>query len=94
MLNILIILLGKTLSRIISYLKLGNGSTWPGHLALKVNKHFVRQLLKHSSIKTIFVVGTNGKTTTTGLINHLLQVSNHTVIQNTSGSLNGDENLP
>ena len=91
MLNILIILLGKTLSRIISYLKLGNGSTWPGHLALKVNKHFVRQLLKHSSIKTIFVVGTNGKTTTTGLINHLLQVSNHTVIQNTSGAnlLNG-----
>ena len=84
--NQLLIILGKTLSRLIQLGNLGNGSTWPGHIALSYNPKFISELLKKSKTKVIFVVGTNGKTTTTALISHLLSSTNHTVIQNTSGA--------
>lgn len=82
---------GKFLSRVSQRLNLGNGSTWPGHLALRANPHFIQDLLKRSSIKVIFVVGTNGKTTTTSLLSAILQTDKKKILQNTSGAnlLNG-----
>ncbi len=43
--NFLIILLGKLLSSFIRSLNLGNGSTWPGHIALLLNDNFMDQTL-------------------------------------------------
>src|SRR5258705_8818738 len=87
----LLIILGKLLSRLLQLLNLGNGSTWPGHIALKINKHFVRELLSQSQTKTILIAGTNGKTTTAKLIQTALTENNKTVMQNHSGAnlLNG-----
>jgi lipid II isoglutaminyl synthase (glutamine-hydrolysing) len=89
--NFSLTLLGKTISKVAQSLNLGAGSTWPGHIALKVNPNFTRDLLKNSSIKTIFVAGTNGKTTTTSLIKTALEENGKKVIQNVSGAnlLNG-----
>jgi UDP-N-acetylmuramyl tripeptide synthase len=84
--NQLLIHHGKFLSKVIQAANLGNGSTWPGHIALKANPHFIKDLLKKSQTKVIFVVGTNGKTTTTALLSHLLKSSGHTIIQNISGA--------
>jgi UDP-N-acetylmuramyl tripeptide synthase len=91
MFNLALITLGKTFSKSIQTLNLGNGSTWPGHIALKANKNFVRDVLSQSKVKTIIIAGTNGKTTTTALLRKGLEDNGKTVIQNESGAnlLNG-----
>lgn len=91
MLNGLLIILGKIISKLIQFFNLGDGSTWPGHLALKTNKRFIQELLKDSEIKIILIAGTNGKTTTSKLIKTALVENNKQVLQNHSGAnlLNG-----
>ncbi|HWY80223.1 MAG TPA: MurT ligase domain-containing protein [Candidatus Sulfotelmatobacter sp.] len=91
MLNLPLITVGKTISQISKRLNRGHGSTWPGHIALKGNKNFIRDILAKSKIKVIIVAGTNGKTTTSGLIRTGLEKNGSTVLQNESGAnlLNG-----
>ncbi|MDO8583051.1 MAG: DUF1727 domain-containing protein, partial [bacterium] len=64
--NFLLITLGKFIIFISKFLNIGNGSTWPGHIALSVNKNFIKDILKTNDkrLKIILVAGTNGKTTT------------------------------
>lgn len=89
--NVIIILFGKLLSKTINFLKLGSGATWPGHIALIINKSFVKEQIRNSNLKTILIAGTNGKTTTSKLIQTILQNSNKKVLLNESGAnlLNG-----
>ncbi len=84
--NFFVILLCKVLSFFASRLNLGNGSTWPGHIALKLNPNIIKDLSSHSSTKIVFILGTNGKTTTASLISHILQNSDKKVIHNSSGA--------
>jgi UDP-N-acetylmuramyl tripeptide synthase len=91
MLNLPFIALGKLISKTSQTLGRGNGSTWPGHIALKGNRNFIKDIILSSSTKIIIVAGTNGKTTTSGLIRTGLEKAGKTVIQNASGAnlLNG-----
>jgi lipid II isoglutaminyl synthase (glutamine-hydrolysing) len=91
MINILIILFGKTFSFFSKRLNLGHGSTWPGHIALKLNPHFIIQILKNSKTRIILVTGTNGKTTTAKLLQTILENNGKKVVLNSSGAnlLNG-----
>src|SRR5258708_4627532 len=57
--NLLLITIGKTISKMSVALNRGNGSTWPGHIALKGNKNFIQQILSSSQTKIIIVAGTN-----------------------------------
>lgn len=81
-----LIFLGKIIQKTSRILGKGDGSTWPGHVVLSLEPHFIQTLLKHAKIKIIFVIGTNGKTTTSRMITTMLEKTNHTVIQNTSGA--------
>jgi UDP-N-acetylmuramyl tripeptide synthase len=89
--NFLILFLGKLISKISTILRLGNGSTWPGHIALGLNPNFVNQILKNSKTKIILVTGTNGKTTTAKLLQTIFEKNNQKVFLNSSGAnlLNG-----
>jgi UDP-N-acetylmuramyl tripeptide synthase len=91
MLNILLIAFGKTISKIIKFFNLGDGTTWPGHIALGINKNFIHEMLSKSSLQVILIAGTNGKTTTAKLIRTALEENGKRVIQNQSGAnlLNG-----
>ncbi|MFH1187060.1 MAG: Mur ligase family protein [Candidatus Levyibacteriota bacterium] len=89
--NLFLIYLGKTLSYISKLINVGSGSTWPGHIALKINNNFIESIFKKSKTKIILVAGTNGKTTTSKLIKAILEKDGRTVFQNVSGAnlLNG-----
>jgi len=75
----------------INFLRLGNGYTWPGHI---INPIFPR-IWKSPSLKfrkgVILISGTNGKTTTSLLVAHLLKEAGFSVTHNKSGAnmLNG-----
>lgn len=91
MINSLLIGFGQLTSLIIKRLNFGHGSTWPGHIALKINKNFISQMLEKSNIRVIIVAGTNGKTTTAKMIRTILAHNGKSIIQNPSGAnlLNG-----
>ncbi len=90
-LNNLIIFSGKLFAKTSSFLNIGQGSTWPGHIALKINKNFIKEKLKVSRTKVILISGTNGKTTTSKLISSILINANFIVYSNPCGAnlLNG-----
>lgn len=91
MLNLAIIFACKLISYVSKKLNLGHGSTWPGHIALKLNPNFINQILDKSATKVILVTGTNGKTTTAKLLQTILETNGKKVILNSSGAnlLNG-----
>lgn len=82
---------GKLFSRFSRFINAGYGSTWPGHIALSINKNFIKDILKDSKLKVILIAGTNGKTTTGRLLKTILEKRGLKVFQNESGSniLNG-----
>ncbi len=91
MLNLFLIFIGKAFSKLSKNLNLGNGSTWPGHIALGLNKNFISDILSNTPLQIILIAGTNGKTTTARLIRTALVENGKKVIQNESGAnlLNG-----
>lgn len=86
MLNFLAIFLGKSIINFSQILNLGSGSTWPGHIALKINPNFSKQILKNSKTKVVVIAGTNGKTTTGRLITSIIRENNKTYLQNKAGA--------
>src|SRR3989344_5537491 len=88
MLRIWLLKLAASLSR---FLRLGAGSTWPGHILLAINPSFLKEFDKKFTGKIIVIAGTNGKTTTSKMVQTILEKSGKTVIHNSSGAnlLNG-----
>lgn len=63
---------------------LKGGTNFPGKVAIKLDKNILRTV--SGGYKVILVTGTNGKTTTTSMINNILKESGHHVITNSSGA--------
>lgn len=91
MINPLLITIGKTLSLLSRAIGKGAGSTWPGHIALSINKDFINQITDTPRPQVILVAGTNGKTTTSRMIQTILETNGKKVFQNAAGAnlLNG-----
>ncbi|MBI4092252.1 MAG: DUF1727 domain-containing protein [Candidatus Levybacteria bacterium] len=90
--NSILILLGKTILFLSRTFNLGSGSTWPGHVAMETNPKFVRQVIKKNpNLKVVLVAGTNGKTTTSLMLQEILQEGGLKVFRNEAGAnlLNG-----
>ncbi len=90
--NLLLIVIGKLVLVFSRTLNLGSGSTWPGHIAMETNSKFVRQILKKNyDLKIIVVAGTNGKTTTSLMLQKILEEGGLKVFRNEAGAnlLNG-----
>lgn len=85
------LLTGKLVAKVAKF-KGRVGSTWPGHIALKADKAFIRKAIaKNQHLKIVLVAGTNGKTTTTKALAHILDLNEVSVITNNAGAnlLNG-----
>lgn len=65
--------------------KLSAGTSIIGQIVLKICPNFLADCNKHIATK-INVTGTNGKTTTSGLISHIIKNSGTTVINNSMGA--------
>ncbi|MBO6145451.1 MAG: DUF1727 domain-containing protein [Bacilli bacterium] len=63
-----------------------NGSVVAGTVAMKFRKDFLKYFTNINYDKTIFITGTNGKSTTNNLIVHTLRNSGKTVTTNLEGS--------
>ncbi|MBI1919145.1 DUF1727 domain-containing protein, partial [Candidatus Microgenomates bacterium] len=90
--TLLLIWVSKLIVFLSRALGLGAGSTWPGHIALMVNKNFIHEIkTQNSKLKTILIAGTNGKTTTSRMLRTILGYSGKKVINNEAGAnlLNG-----
>ena len=83
--------LAKLINRFITLFNLGAGHTWPGHIGLMLCPNFFDLAKKKLPKKIIIISGTNGKTTTSKLVTHILEKSDLKVLHNYTGAnlLNG-----
>ena len=65
--------------------KLSGGTSIIGKIVLKICPDFLAHTNKYIKTK-INITGTNGKTTTSGLISHLLKESGHSILNNALGA--------
>lgn len=80
------ILAGKSVFRASNILN-RSGSTWPGHVALKIDSSFVKKILeKNPHLKIVLIAGTNGKTTTAKLIQEVLEDNDIKAFRNSAGA--------
>ncbi len=84
--NLFLILFGKIFIFLSNLVNLGSGSTWPGHVALGINRNFLKDAVVKRKFKIIFVAGTNGKTTTGKFLQTILEANGSRVFQNNSGA--------
>ncbi len=80
--NSLIIFITKIIGKILN--KFGRGSAFPGEIALMLNKN-IKSYFKLPS-KVIFVTGTNGKTSITGILTSVYEQNGFLVATNKEGS--------
>lgn len=84
------ILFARASYNFLKFTKLSTGTSIIGRYVLKICPNFLS--ICNNYIQTqINVTGTNGKTTTSGLISHLIQQDNHSIVNNSMGAnmLNG-----
>lgn len=62
------------------------GTSLPGVVALKIQNEFISNLAKFCRKNIITVTGTNGKTTTAGIVAHILKTAKNSVLHNEKGA--------
>lgn len=78
--------LSKAVAHAIDIVAKGRGTNLPGVVALKIDPGFLSHFRGIDPSKTIFITGTNGKSTTTNILNRILTQSGHKVISNLDGA--------
>lgn len=63
-----------------------SGTSFIGMIMLKISPNFLRYTDNYFKKSKIAVTGTNGKTTTAGMLSHILESQNNTVIHNEKGA--------
>jgi UDP-N-acetylmuramyl tripeptide synthase len=65
---------------------MGAGATWRGEVALWLNPHILSELARNLKKGVIIVAGTNGKTTSSLMIQTIVENNELTVVSNASGA--------
>lgn len=67
-----LILLGKSFSKLSKIARIGAGGTWPGEIALSLQPHILSLFFARVESGIVLIVGTNGKTTTSKMVQEIL----------------------
>ncbi len=89
--NIIAILTVKSSAFLIKLFKLGSGTNLPGRIARKISPGILSCLVNQTKKEIITITGTNGKTTTAGLISSVFRAQGRKITHNRKGAnmLNG-----
>lgn len=87
----LALIVSKIVVLLIKISRKGSGYTWPGHIALILDPKFLAHAHFQYKKGILLISGTNGKTTTSKLVTHLLTSAGYSVTHNKTGGniLNG-----
>ena len=79
---------GKMINFLVSIIDKSRGSNLAGQWAMKIDKQMVKHFWKKGidCSKVLFITGTNGKSTTNNLINHIFTVNGKKVVSNLEGA--------
>lgn len=78
--------LGKFINFLINIIDKDRGSNFSGEKALKLDPQMVAHFKGIDCSRVLFITGTNGKSTTNNLVNHILKTNGKTVISNLEGA--------
>ncbi len=78
--------ISKFVARVVRIIAPKRGSNYAGKIALKLMPDFVKHFKNIDYNKVIFISGTNGKSTTTNLLYHLLTSAGKSVASNLEGA--------
>ncbi|MBI2616991.1 DUF1727 domain-containing protein [Candidatus Gottesmanbacteria bacterium] len=90
--SLALIFFGKLTIQLLTIFGIGAGGTWPGEIALRGNPHILSFFLRRVRSGIVLVAGTNGKTTTSKLIQRIVAESNRgntdrmTIVHNETGA--------
>lgn len=79
-------LIAKAVATISRLFSLGAGVTWPGEISLILDNNLIKKLSPQIKKGVILVAGTNGKTTTSSMIGHILNKAGYKVLHNATGA--------
>lgn len=82
----LAVMTGKITAGTIRRLGAGLGSNLPGRLARLVSPAILHQLAQQAKLGVLAVTGTNGKSTTSGLLSSILRTAGFTLVHNRQGA--------
>ena len=76
----------KVIGSLISGFHLGQASNFPGKVALSIKKDLLQYFKINEDCKITLITGTNGKSTTCGMLTNILKAEHKNVICNKSGA--------
>ncbi len=76
----------KTAVSLIKFFNLGSGTNLPGMIARRISSGILACLVKQTKKEIITITGTNGKTTTAGLVSSIFRSYGRKVVHNSKGA--------
>lgn len=78
--------LAKIINTLINLVSKGRGSNLSGEKAMAIDPRMVEHFKGIDYRKVLFITGTNGKSSTTNMVNHILTANGKTVVSNLEGA--------